>query len=409
MKVDPSMRRTVLFALTLLIVTCTGAWAASFEGRSACIFPLIDMSPVRGESDRQKALTDAVGLEIQTAGFTLVSRDKWEESAKKLAVNPQDLLEAPAAVECAEASGADVAISGYFSLEDERILVSLSCYDAKGRDLAGGFMRLWRYNLGFYNSLHTAMEGMLSRISLADAPPTVLPETARVPISRITFTSLQNGMEVSLSGEKSIGQIEDGKLVLAEAGMLTGTPLLIEKKMEGYHTAWQTVPARGEIALTPLTKKTSFAVEANWTTGQVVGAGAALRWYPIPDTLFASFSLYPFMQLPAASTANTVLHIDSTLRLGGYLFFPADSAFRMGVSTGFGVIFTTVINAAAPLYTDFYINFINAWMELNVGRFSFFIRSEMKYMLGIGTNLLGMETMNVSYFPPIALGAMVRL
>jgi hypothetical protein len=407
--VDLIIRRKGFVALAFIIIVSGGAWAGSFEGKSACVFPLIDLSPVRGEPDRQKALTDAIGLEIQTAGFTIISEDTWEQSAKKLDFNSQDLLEAPAAVECAVASGADVAVSGFFSLEDERILVSISCYDSKGRDLAGGFMRQWRYNLGFYNSLHTAVEGMLSRISLADAPPAALPSMARIPLSRITFTSSQNGMEVNLAGEKSIGLIENGKLVLEEAGMLTGTPLPIEKKMEGYHTAWQTVPARGEIALTPLVKKTSFAVEANWSVGELVGAGAALRWYPIPDTLFASFTLYPFLQLPAASTANTVLHIDSTLRLGGYLFFPPESAFRLGVSTGFGVVFTAVIGAATPLYTDFYINFINAWVELNINRLTFFIRSEMKYMLGIGTNLLGMGTMNIAYFPPITLGAMFRL
>jgi hypothetical protein len=403
-------RKSFFICCSALVLVAALGWSADnpYEGKTACVFPLVDLSPVRGESDRQKALSDAMSLEFQTAGLTIIAREKWEESAKKLAVTPNDLLEAPAALSLATASGADIAVSGFFSLEDERILVSVSCYDTKNQDLAGGFMRLWRFNLGFYNSLHSAISGMLSSISFSEEPSS-LPSTARIPIPQITFTSTQDGMEVVLAGEKSAGRIENGKLVFPEAGMLTGTPLLIEKRKEGYHTARLTVPARGEIALTPLAKKTTFAIEADWTTGQLIGAGAALRYYPIPDSLFVSLSLYPYVQLPSVSGTNTVLHLDSDLQLGLYLFFSADSPFRLGVSTGFGGILTTILGAQAPFYTDLYLNVVNLWFEWNLSGISFFLRSEMKYTLGIGTNLLDMDIVRIGPFPPLSIGTLIKL
>ncbi len=411
------MGRKCLAALALILALGGRAWCAEspLEGKKACIYPLVDLSPEAGQSDKKKVLTDAVTAELQGAGFTVIPREQWESTAKKLGLNAGDLLEAPAAISLAQASGADAAISGFYSLEEDKILLSVSCYDARGGALAGGFMRQWRYSLGMYNSLHAAVTGMLSRISFtpgSESTTTAAMETtARIPIPQITFTSTQNGMEVVLAGDRSVGTIEEGRLVLAEGGMLAGTPLTIEKRMAGYHTAWQTSPARGEIALSPLMKKTSFSLEANWTTGQLVGAGAALRWYPIPDTLFASFSLYPFVQLPPQNTAPSsfVLHMDTALRVGGYIFFPPTSPFRMGLSTGFGALLTTVIQDKMLFYTDFYFNVINFWVEWNLPRLSFFVRSEMRYTLGIGPNLLGMNIVNLADTPPITLGAMLKL
>jgi hypothetical protein len=66
-----------------------------------------------------------------------------------------------------------------------------------------------------------------------------------------------------------------------------------------------------------------------------------------------------------------------------------DARFRVGLSTGLGMIVTYFSLPEQPVYTDFYINVINLWLEWNWSRWTTYLRSEALYGLGIGQDLLG--------------------
>jgi hypothetical protein len=387
-----------LFLLLALFQVREAAWGEDNGGRLACIFPLTDLSG--GDREREKTVTEAVGMEFQAAGFRVVPREQLQ--------SPVSDGQSQAVISLARGYGADLAVSGFFTTDEDRLLVTISCYDVLGEGLIGGFVRSWRFNLGFYNSLHDEIAGLLSHLEFSEAPPQLKEVASAAGLRTIELTSTLEGMEVLIAGETKAGEIENGRLILHTPGIEPGTLLKVEKKKAGYHSAWETVRAAETVTLAPIFKNTEYAVEINSTLGQLLGAGGAVRMYFIPDFFFVGVSIYPYAQVPIAEGGSPVFHADLGFFVGQYLFFPADFPFRIGVSAGFGGIFSLVLSPNMPPYTDFYINILNVWTELNLQGISFFLRSEMKYSLGIGNNALAQEVINWEHLPPITLGVLLK-
>jgi hypothetical protein len=386
------MRRAggLLPLILLLILAVPSAWSdeSQISGKSVCVFPLVNMSPGGAQKEHQNSLSEAVEQEFGAVGFTLVPQDEWIGEAGRLKIPPLRVLEAQQALALARGTAAEMAVIGSYSMENDRILVSVQCYDISAGTLITGFLHTMRFNLGFYNLLHREIADLVQKVVFVTAPKLIgLQENVRV--DEITFTCPQDGLEVVVEGQKSIGRIQDGSLVFQTGGVKAGTVLRIEKLREGYHTVWQTIHAEPEVALAPLPKKDTWALEINWTTGQLEGGGATMRWYPVPNWIMLGFSEYLFTQIPFAANASWPLHADSELLAGLYLFWPPESAFRMGISAGFGTILTWVPATSLPVYTDFYINLLNVWAEYRLWGLTFFMRVQPRIALGLGTNILG--------------------
>ena len=100
-----------------------------------------------------------------------------------------------------------MAVSGFYWMENNRILVSIQCYDVNAGTFLTGFLHTWRFNLGFYNSIHAEIADLVQRVVFLSAPRLItLKEDVRV--DEITFASPQDGMEVVVEGQKSIGRIQ---------------------------------------------------------------------------------------------------------------------------------------------------------------------------------------------------------
>lgn len=153
-----------------------------------------------------------------------------------------------------------------------------------------------------------------------------------------------------------------------------------------------------------------FALEADWTLGQLLGAGSAFRFYLSPDFLFLSPAVYVSAQPPVGSGGNTALHVDGAFLIGAYLFFPPSSPFRLGLSTGGGAILSWTKAPNIPVFFDPYVDIANLWIELNISWFSISLRSDLKYSLGgQAPNLLGQGVILWGGFlPPISLGVLFK-
>jgi TolB-like protein len=396
--------------LALALAAPTG-WAASDQvsGKSVCVFPLVNLTTRAAQQDYQKPLSEAVQQEFDAAGFSIVPRDRWEAQAAQMSLKPEGIREASQALRLARSVGVDMAVAGFYQMDKDRLLVSVQCYDVAAGTLITGFSHTWRFNLGFYNNLHSEIADLVQRVIFTTAPRLIdLKDSVRV--NEITFTSPQNGMEVVLEGEKSVGTIQNGTLVFQTGGVKAGTPLRVEKRKDGYHTVWQTVPAAPQIALVPLPRRDTLSFEANWTLGQLEGAGGGIRWYPIPNWLFAGFEEYLSMQIPTITGASLPIHADSDLVVGLYLFYPPQAGFRLGVSAGAGAILTWIPGTSLPLFTDVYINLLNLWFEWRVGDYLLFSRIELKMPLGIGNSLLPTGNGPIHwgpFLPPIAFGVVI--
>jgi hypothetical protein len=403
-------RELVLLILPLaLAVPCGWSTDSKVTDALVCVFPLANLSP-NDEQDHQTPLSEAVRQEFQAVGFHILPNDSWLAEAARLKLAPDRVTEAAQALRLGQTAGADMAVSGFYWKEGGRILVSLQCWDVKDGTLITGFLHTWRFNLGFYNSIHAEIADLVQKVVFLSAPKLItLKNDVRVDV--ITFTSPQNGMEVVIEGQKSVGRIENGMLVFQTDGMKAGTPFMVEKRQPGYHTLQQTVIAAPEVALTALPRANNLALEIDWTGGQLEGAGATLRWYPKPDWIMINFSEYLYTQIPFVPNASWPIHADSELLAGLYLVKPPEAGFRFGISSGLGTIFTWIPATALPIFTDVYLNLFSVWSELRTGwGFPIFARIELKLPLGIGNNLLGGGEGPMHwgpYLPPITLGVVI--
>jgi len=399
-------RRLLLLILPLILAVPPG-WSdeSQISGKSVVVFPL---APLAGaQKDRQASLSEAVEQEFGAVGFTLIPQDQWIGEAGRLKIPPLRILEAQQALAIARSTTADMAVIGSYSMENDRILVSVQCYDVAAGTLITGFLRTMRFNLGFYNLLHREIGDLVQKVIFVTAPKLIgIQENLRV--DAITFTCPQDGLEVVVEGQKSAGRIQGGSLVFKTGGVKAGTVLRLEKQREGYHTVWQTVHAAPEVVLTPIPKKDTWATEIDWTTGQLEGAGATMRWYPLPNWIMVCFSEYLFAQIPFVHGASWPLHSDSELLAGLYLFWPPESAFRFGISAGFGTYLTWVPATSLPVYTDVYINLLNIWAEYRIWNVTFLLRIQGKVALGLGTNVLGANFISGGpLFIPVTLGVVL--
>ncbi len=365
-----------------LIILAFVASAAAGQARparasSVCILPVTDLSPAGQEAaavtevaDRAQRLRAAVCQVFSAAGFQLVAESQWR-SGENATLADQDFLDPSRAAAAARTAGAALAVNGSFKLQGDRIFVSISCYDASTGKLKADVAKTLPYNLGIFSALRGQIQDMIWRLTAA--PAYVAPASA-APASAAPASAAR-----------------------ASTPARAALPAPSVSAAQGSQRA----------ALTKL------ETEAGWTAGQLIGAGVGFRVYPVPDWIFFCLSFYPYGQAPVSSFGSWLFHLDSEVSVGSYLLFRPDSLFRLGASTGIGLIISEVSSAAQgnPAYTDVYVNILSVWGELNLPVVSFFLRPELKLALGITSpNLLGTSFILVGdAFVPVTLGAVVKL
>lgn len=383
---------------------------------TAVIYTVQDLSGPATTHDYEQTITDVIAAAFTASGsFSLVSQADWQAGARSRSLSDRALLGGAAASELARGLKADVAVSSSYTVVDdsgtERILVTVQCWDAAGARLAAGFIKASRFDLGFYLSLRDWVAGLIASIGNTPHPQSAAKPVARTLspplLPRITFQSVDDGMEVLIAGDVSAGTVSGGKLEFAAGGIPQGTVLQITKRKAGYHDSIQKVKAARVITLSPLVKKSSFAAQVDWTIGEILGAGGALRWYPVPDTLFASAGTYLFAQPSITSAPRAVLHGDASLSFGGYLLFPPDSPVRLSVQTGGGVVLSVFTQPGFPVYADYYLNVIGLGVETQVLGFPLFLRVDSRYALGLPGGLVPRGIVR-SGLPLVTLGALFR-
>lgn len=413
------VKSTRLLSLLTAVLVLSAAAAASAEtpvtGRRVCVFTIQNLTSGGADVEYAAGITDTLEQEFEGAGARIIRGSTWGK-APRMPQDTRDLLWGPAALAVAEDVGADLAVNGSYSVEGDQILVSLQCWDVAAKAPMSGFLRVWRFNLAFYNSLHEEIVSRLvPRITFrgnAGQPAAEASATAETPASRpteITFLSAQDGMQVFVEGETPAGMIENGRLSWSAGLIPRGTQLRVEKRQEGFHPAWQKIEAEPEVILSGLTKKATQAVELDWTLGQLVGLGATLRGYWNPDTAFTWYANYLSLQLPASSGGRPMFHYDTGIGIGSYIFFPAGSPVRFGLSTGAGAVFSLSSQPGSHVFVDLYLNVINWWVEAKLWGITTFFRQELKFAAGLDEGLLKRGLMMVGgSLPPMTVGIVVR-
>jgi hypothetical protein len=385
--------------LAIAVFPCAGQGAAP-GGLRCVVFTVQDVSTAGNARDYEQTITASVRAAFGSRGYTVIPESAWREAAAAQSLDEQALRQSSAAIRLARALGADLAVTGFYSVQQEEITYSMQCWEVATGRLASNAEQTTPFNLAFFSALSLKL--------IDDLLPGLRPVSGE-PRVRVVFTSPDEGMEVVLSGDLSIGRITDGRAAWGIDGSSAGQKVLVQKRKKGYHDSLQTVtltPGK-EIALTPLVLVHTAGGELDWTVGALLGAGAAVREYIISDWLYAFQGDYLYLQPPATFAPRAVIHDDISIGIGGYLFFRPDSPVRMGISTGAGLIASFMTTPGFPSYVDFYLNVASIWVEFRLGGMVFFVRQDYKYSLGYGTDILGQGWL-VNRFPPITLGVLFQ-
>ncbi|MGO9308997.1 MAG: hypothetical protein ACLQDL_08250 [Spirochaetia bacterium] len=400
-------------AILVLFALPAGGQQQETEAKAPCVvFPMQDFSAGKEYKDYELPITASVSAAFEVAGYSIIPPEKWSVEARKQSLDDRALLAESAALSVAQAVGAALAVTGYFTIVDDQIYISLQCWDVAAGALAAGLQQTARFNIAFYSALHDRVTEMLPRIVLAARPAES--GAGAVPLKRVptpaslTFVSPDEGMEVFLVDGTRVGAISNGKLVWKAPGMVLGTPFSVEKRKRGFDVSQETVRAATEIPLSRLVIEQKRAVEVDWTLGQLLGVGGAVRVYVHPDSTFLFLGNYLFVQPPLNSAGNPVIHYDLNAGVGTYLFLPPDAMVRLGVSTGAGAILSTLTGPAAASYSDLYLNVLNWWVETRALGPVIFLRQEWKFATGGNSSALGTGWIMVGNFPPMTLGVVFR-
>jgi hypothetical protein len=383
-----------------------GAQQPEGADRRACVFLIVDLSDSEEHNQYQQIITGQLEMELQSTGYAVVPAQQWQDEAQRLGVGPRDLVAGSQAIRVAKGVSAQLAVNGFYRVEAGRIVLELKAYDAEQEAFITGVMRTGALNLSMYNLIDSAVAQMLPQIHLIGepGPPEEIPQ-----VKAVTLFSRDEDMEVYLPGDRFVGRIRQGALTLPDMALPLGSELILVKRKVGYHPSSETfklAQPRPELQLRRLSKQTRWATELSWTTKQLMGFGIAQRYYLDPDALFLALQHYFYVQHTLEEAARPVFHNDLCLLVGGYPFSGAEAALRIGFSTGLGVILTYLSEPGQPLFTDFYWNFINTWLEWSLPHLSLYFMSGGRYALGLGTNILGAG--GGSDGPQLSLGVMYR-
>jgi hypothetical protein len=365
----------------------------------AVVFRAVDLSPTKEYGEYQYILTSMLQAEVANSGFGVLPEGKWDPVRQKRGWQDVDLLEGSKALEVAAAVGARLAVTGFYRVDNRQFVLEIKCYDVQARAFIQGVLKTGRLTLAMHNLLDEAVKELLPKVRLVGKPP---PPAGPIIAEQVTLRSGDEGTEILLAGSQTVGRIQDGSLLMPPIPFPVGAPIIVEKIKEGFHPSRESLllekPVQ-EFRLRPLQPKTRWGTEFNWTYGQVLGFGVAQRYYLKPDSSFLAAELYNYLQTNF-SGGHPLFHHDLRLLYGGYLFTGPDDFFRLGWSSGAGVILTWFTLPGQGLYGDWYLNLVNLSFELNYRRFLVYLRAEVKYTLGWGNNLLGTGMTSIGDGPP---------
>jgi hypothetical protein len=345
------------------------------------------------DADFDLILSDTVSLEIANAGYALAAG--WEKLLDKGEAPP---VHGPRAAELARGVEAAIAITGYYTRPDAgSVSLSVQCWEAAGETLLAQFTLSAPFDLSYYNLLHDRLAALADSAERFTGPPRI--EAIEVAAARglgtVTFHSSQDGVEVLLAGEKSLGTVAEGKLEAPVGLLSTGSRLELELSKPGFHTLTTAVTAIPDVRLPELLPARRFVVDLAWNSGQPLGLGGTARWFPVPDWVFAGGTAHLSAQVPAwgATDQYTVLHLDIGAAAGLYLLpvkpqitvFGAalKLPFRLGVMTGFGALPSLSFAPGHPTWLDWYILAPTPFLEIGTGHTVFTFRTDQRYSLGL--------------------------
>lgn len=384
--------------------------------RRVCVYDVPRIQKDEKESEGEiftEVIKNTLIFELKLAGFEIIDDAAWKEFKDKDGYSDEDLLEGTNAVALAKQVKADVAIIGFYTVEQRRILFGIKCYDVKSRRLAVSILKSGRAGVSATSLINDAIEEIIPRISEELASYSASGDTIEKEVivyEDITFKEMiELGTRIRITLKS---HDEDADIYLADTliGKITGGEIsfdskassLIEVRVEKPRHHPRTLELElGEedavINLPRLGKVSRLAGNAEYTLFQTAGLGLGVRFYIIPDWFFISLSDYIYFQAGYLPGSNSVFHFDANLSMGCYVYFSPSGIFRAGVCAGFGWISSLILTGETPGAHDFYWDIFGGWAELNFKHYIFYFKAVGRF----NHNITGKGLLETGWAAPI--------
>ena len=160
------MRRHILPVLCL-VASLLPAQAA-VAGQSCVVFTVKDLSSTPATRDYEETITQAVGAAFGDEGWEVVGDAAWREAAAARSVDTGRPVTQSEALEIAGIVGADLAVTGLYSVQNDEIYYSIQCWSVASGTLAAALQADTPFNLAFFSGLNLALANdLLPRLPAA--------------------------------------------------------------------------------------------------------------------------------------------------------------------------------------------------------------------------------------------------
>jgi len=395
--------------------------------RKVCVFDIHKIKSAKkndNENIFSSVIKDNIIFELKLAGFKIVDDSEWRSLQKKEGIESDKLIEGISAIKLGNILNADVAISGFYSVNESRIIFGIKCYDINSKRLAVSILKSGRAGLSATSLINATIEEIIPKISIELEKYSTRGDTIEKEIivyQDITSKEMMElGEKISVTlksrdedayiflADKYIGRISDGNLIIESKAW---SQMYIDIVKPNFHTAREALKLGGddlEINLKPLTKKTQMGFEIQYTLYQTLGLGLGFRYYFSPDWFFIHANNYLYAQVSMLKGSNILFHNDLNIYAGQYILFPPDSIFRFGFSTGLGTVASIFLNTDIPIHTSFYMDIIGGWIELNFTNFLIYYKCTGRYYHDIFENSLVQNGWHEPIPVCLSIGAVLR-
>jgi hypothetical protein len=412
--------RNFLFGFFTVSLTGKGLFLVLFCGLAAfpaypqakdlkaIIFFQIDASNTEESAPYREVLYTALEKRLVEEGFQVIPRQTLEGNGVYAALSEGERGSGEKLLPLARELGANTAVTSTYGIEGRRIFLQLKFYDVRTGKVVAATMATGLAGLAGYNLMGDTVDKMAPAIQAYLAGYDPNEPILYAVVEDVIFLSPDEGMEVSYETGDSAGLIEQGRLKPPFVPFMAGTKVRIEKRKAGYHPHTEELIMQegpNEFNLRRLDKKYRNELSLYWTTGQTLGAGAGYRYYLGPDHFFLGTDAQIYLQYEMKDGDKPVVHNDLSFSAGGYLFSSYRSLFRLGLSSGLGVIVTSYSSPNMPVYTDYYLNMLSLFFDFNLRPWAFFVQVSGKYALDFGNSFLERGFLIMDQLgPPVSVG-----
>ncbi len=353
-------------------------------------------------------LADATARELATEGFDTLRLAP--ASLPAIEAGSEERSEAARAAKAAAGASAGWSAVILCSVEGRRLTWRLSIYDARDAALVAADTGSAFAGASAVAALEASARAAARRANAAANRG--LP--AGLVAEPLSYGSGDEGAELRLGDERGpvLGRVKDGRVEADYLPFASGRSLSLTVTKHGYWPVTFVAPTEDrERALPRLMRKSGLSLGLGTSPNRLAGLAGELRYYPLPDSLFARLGLQAWLRDDGLAGSPPSLHAEGRLGAAAYLFLPPGSRLRVSAGLGLAALATMLgAEASRPnAYLDLSLELPSISIEWHWPGFAVYLEQRLGYSLGLSGGLLARGWWRTGAGPmALAMGVMLK-